>query len=69
MSDNTSPTPATTAEAVGIVWWNRLTRAERRYWLNVAGSTRVVDAFRAYKRRDDDKPLALAIGMEVETYA
>ena len=42
---------------VGMAWWNRLTKAERRYWLDVAGSVRPVDAFRAYQRRDDEKQL------------
>jgi hypothetical protein len=40
-----------------MAWWNRLTKAERRYWLDVAGSVRPVDAFRAYQRRDDEKQL------------
>lgn len=32
-----NPTPA---EAAGIAWRNRLTKAQRRYWLDVAGSAR-----------------------------
>ena len=68
MSVNPADTPkhhrATGFEAeVGIAWFNRLTRAERRYWLDVAGSARPVDAFRAYQRRDDERPLAHS-GME-----
>lgn len=48
---------------VGMAWWNRLTKSQRRYWLDVAGSARPVDAYRAYQRRDDERPLARS-GME-----
>jgi len=34
---------------VGMVWWNRLTPARRMQWLEVAGSARPVDAWRAFQ--------------------
>lgn len=48
-------TPRGSEAEVGMAWWNRLTRRQRRYWLDVAASARPVDAFRAYQRRDDRK--------------
>lgn len=33
----------------GIAWWNRLSRAERRHWLEVADSAVPADAWEAYK--------------------
>lgn len=41
------------AETTGIAWWNRLSEAQRAYWLRVAGSARPVDAYRAYNRGAD----------------
>ncbi len=32
---------------IGIAWWNGLTPTRRRYWLDVAGSARPADAWRA----------------------
>ena len=43
----------TVSEQVGMAWWNRLTEAERAYWLRVAGSAQPVDAYRAYSRGID----------------
>ena len=40
----------TVSEQVGMAWWNRLSEAERAYWLRVANSARPVDAYRAYSR-------------------
>ena len=38
------------AEAlVGMSWWNGLTPTRRRYWLDVAGSARPADAWRAFQ--------------------
>lgn len=37
------------ADHVGMTWWNRLTERERRHWLDVAGSARPSDAFRAFQ--------------------
>ena len=34
---------------LGMAWWNGLTRAERAYWLDVAGSTVPADAWRAFQ--------------------
>ncbi|MGH8325554.1 MAG: hypothetical protein ACRET2_02205 [Steroidobacteraceae bacterium] len=33
----------------GIAWWNNLSRAERRYWLERAGSAVPADAWRAFQ--------------------
>ncbi len=41
------PTPRDALE--GMAWWNSLTRAERRHWMDRAGSARPADAWRAYK--------------------
>lgn len=41
------------AEATGIAWWNRLSEAERAYWLHVADSARPVDAYAAYCRHPE----------------
>lgn len=38
------------AEAlVGMAWWNGLTRTERARWLEIAGSARPADAWRAFQ--------------------
>ena len=34
---------------VGMAWWNGLTPTRRRYWLDVAGSARPADAWRAFQ--------------------
>jgi hypothetical protein len=34
----------------GITWWNNLSRAERRYWLEAANSAVPADAWQAYRR-------------------
>lgn len=40
----------------GITWWNGLAEAERRHWLDAAGSAVVADAWAVWKRagRPDD---------------
>lgn len=43
----------TVSEQVGMAWWNRLSEAERAYWLRVADSARPVDAYAAYCRHAD----------------
>lgn len=41
----------TADEAMGIVWWNRLTEEQRNDWMARAGSTGVVaDAWATFKR-------------------
>ena len=38
------------AEAlIGMSWWNSLPPTRRRYWLEVAGSARPADAWRAFQ--------------------
>ena len=34
---------------VGVAWFNGLSRAERAYWLELAGSARPADAWRAFQ--------------------
>jgi len=34
---------------VGMAWFNGLSRSERAHWLEVAGSARPVDAWRAFQ--------------------
>lgn len=36
-------------DELGMIWWNKLTHAERRYWLNEAGSARPIDAWKAFQ--------------------
>ena len=41
--------PASADATRGIAWYNGLSRAERGYWLDAAGSAVPADAWRAYK--------------------
>ena len=34
---------------IGMTWWNGLTPARRRHWLDVAGSARPADAWAAFQ--------------------
>ena len=34
---------------VGMIWWNGLTRAERAYWLDVAGSAVPAEGWRSFQ--------------------
>ncbi len=36
-------------EAIGMQWWNGLTRSERAAWLELAGSARPADAWAKFK--------------------
>jgi hypothetical protein len=40
---------ATANDELGMVWWNRLSKKDRAEWLQVAGSARPVDAWRAFQ--------------------
>ena len=42
--------PVSRDEAEAMLWWNRLTPADRRYWLDRAGSARPADAWQAYQQ-------------------
>ena len=41
--------PAREDARIGIAWWNSLPQTRRRYWLDVAGSARPADAWRAFQ--------------------
>jgi hypothetical protein len=56
---------------IGMAWWNGLTPTRRRYWLDVAGSARPADAWRAFQagggsRLDDDAECEVCAGTGVE---
>jgi hypothetical protein len=40
----------TADDARGVAWWNSCDEAVRRYWLELAKSSRPVDAWRKYKQ-------------------
>jgi hypothetical protein len=43
-------TPCSPDALLGMTWWNRITRPERAYWLDVADSFVPADAWAAFKR-------------------
>jgi hypothetical protein len=45
------PTPQ---EHLSMEWWNGLTEIERARWLEAAGSARPADAWKAFRRQQDD---------------
>lgn len=52
--DDCEPTPD---EQAGIDWWNRLTTAERAFWLGKAGAgASAADAWAAFDRRHGPAP-------------
>jgi hypothetical protein len=47
----TSTNPPCSPDALlGITWWNRISRAQRAHWLEVAESFVPADAWAAFKR-------------------
>jgi hypothetical protein len=48
-SQTTTTVPCSPDALLGMTWWNRITRAERARWLEVAGSYVPADAWAAFK--------------------
>lgn len=44
-----STVPCSPDALLGIIWWNRISRAERAHWLEVAGSYVPAEAWAAFK--------------------
>jgi hypothetical protein len=45
-----APSSATPDDLRGMTWWNALTKADRKFWLQKADSARPVDAWAAFKQ-------------------
>ena len=51
----------TADELAGMAWWNGLSEVERAYWLGVAGSAIVAEAWRAFKRSGEPVSAGVAL--------